>query len=284
METSVLKYPRISEVVDSLVAAGGGRVTYDTGCGGREMLIAASARLAVETNTPLTIVEGRILHSEVRAFVSELQPDIRCAVISAEEAAWQPAGSITGVLAVHADVLRYADVREPLLAMARSADHLVVARHDYSDTTLDSLAAPGLELRYGDLMPTVPQNSGPRYAPTVPQNSSPRPEVFERRETALRSGAIPEDAPADRRWISPSGEARMHRVTRQLDQASEQDGPERSDPDEVSRRAEQVRAQQRQRAADYPAPPESDPGRPAPQAHEQAVVHQQNRPQGPGLS
>ncbi|MFE9250937.1 hypothetical protein [Streptomyces sp. NPDC007088] len=161
MEPSVLNHPRIAGVVDALVAAGGGRVTYDTGCGGREMLIAAAAQLAAETDAPLTIVEARVLHSETRAFVRELQPDIRCAVISADEAALQPAGSIIGVLAVHADVLRDPDVRRPLLAMAHSASHLVVARHDYSDTTLDSLATPGLVLRASDLMPPPRPNPGP---------------------------------------------------------------------------------------------------------------------------
>lgn len=40
-------------------------------------------------------------------------------------------------------LLRDADVRKPLLAMAHSPDHLLVARHDYSDTTLDALATPG---------------------------------------------------------------------------------------------------------------------------------------------
>ncbi|MEH6377790.1 hypothetical protein V7793_26145, partial [Streptomyces sp. KLMMK] len=110
MDSSVLKHPRIAGVVETLVAAGGGCITYDVGGGGRETLIAAGARLAAETNTPLTIVEARALHSEVRALVGELQPEVRSAVISAEEAALQPAGSIGGVLAVHADVLRDADV------------------------------------------------------------------------------------------------------------------------------------------------------------------------------
>ncbi|MEU3872595.1 MULTISPECIES: hypothetical protein [Streptomyces] len=157
MDSSVLKHPRIAEVVETLVAAGGGRITYDVGGGGREMLIAAGARLAAETNTQVTIVEARSLHSDVRAFVREVQPEARSAVISAEEAALQPVGSINGVLAVHADVLRDADVRKPLLAMAHSADHLLVARHDYSDTTLDALATPGIVLRLRDLMPPAPR-------------------------------------------------------------------------------------------------------------------------------
>lgn len=157
MDSSVLKYPRIEEAVETLVDAGGGRITYDIGGGGRETLLAAAARLAARTKAPLTIVEARSLHSAVRAFVHEVQPTVRSAVISAEEAALQPSGSINGVLAVHADVMRDADVRQPLLAMAHSADHLLVARHDYSDTTLDALATPGLVLRLRDLMPSAPR-------------------------------------------------------------------------------------------------------------------------------
>lgn len=283
MDSSVLKDPRIAGIVDSLVAAGGGRVTYDTGCGGREMFIAAGAHLAAETGAQLTILEARVLHSEVRAFVRELQPDVRSAVISADEAALQPAGSVTGVLAVHADVLRDSDVREPLLAMARSADHLVVARHDYSDTTLDSLATPGLVLRRHDLMPPVTQNPGPR------------PGVAERREAATRPGTIasgPRALAAARLWTRLSSEERKQRFIRQLKQSAEQDRLEfdefaelvlNADPDEVRRRLEQLQDQQRQRAAEYPGPGHP-PGQDHGQDHgqEQAAAHQQQRPQGPG--
>ena len=285
MDSSVLKHPRIAGIVDSLVTAGGGRVTYDTGCGGREMLIAASARLAAETGAPLTIVESRSLHSEVRDFVCELQPDVRSAVISADEVALQPAGSITGVLAVHADVLRDADARRPLLAMAHSACHLVVARHDYSDATLDSLATPGLVLRAHDLMPTAIQSR------------ELRPGVAERREAATRSDAIPPGLLAlavDRRWVPTSSDERKQRFIRQfnqqLNQAVEQDRLEaekfadevlNADPDDVRRRIEQLKEQAEQRIADYPAP---GPCRPASHDHgaEQTATHQQHRPQGPG--
>lgn len=269
MEPSVLNHPRIAGVVDTLVAAGGGRVTYDTGCGGREMLIAAAAQLAAETDAPLTIVEARVLHSETRAFVREVQPDIRCAVISADEAALQPAGSITGVLAVHADVLRDPDVRHPLLAMAHSASHLVVARHDYSDTTLDSLATPGLVLRASDLMPPARPNPGPYTG------------VGEGRQAGW---------PGDPRWAPPSREEREQRFIRQFRGGQAEQGTlsfeefaelMHPDPDEFRRRIEQVRDQQQQRAADYPAPA---PRRPATHdhGHEQAAAHQQHHPHSPG--
>ncbi|MGW3930381.1 hypothetical protein ACWECC_20100 [Streptomyces microflavus] len=212
MDSSVLKHPKIAEVVDSLFVAGGGRVTYDIGGGGREILLAAGARLAAETNAELTIVESPVLHSEIRSFVRELQPEVRCAVISATEAALQPAGSINGVLAVHADVLRDADVRRPLLAMAHSADRLVVARHDYSDTTLDALATPGLVVRLRDLMPPAPQD------------------------------------PSAVRWTAPAMEERKQRVIRQLNQRllPEQDVEDFAelmqnvDPDEVRNRIAQM--------------------------------------------
>ncbi|WP_331732385.1 hypothetical protein OG613_47910 (plasmid) [Streptomyces sp. NBC_00015] len=278
MDSSVLKHSRIAEIVNSLVAARGGRVTYDTGCGGREMLIAAGAHLAAETGAQLTIVEARVLHSEVRALVHELQPGIRSAVISADEAALQPAGTTTGVLAVHADVLRNADVREPLLAMAHSADHLLVARHDYSDTTLDSLAAPGLVLRSEDLMLTATPPPGPR------------PGAAERRATTIPPGLYA--LVAARRSTPPSSEERKQRFLQQLNEASEEqklgfDELAREvlseDPAEVRQRLEQLKEQGQQRAADYPAP---GPGRPADRGHghgeEQSAAHQQHRPHGPG--
>lgn len=265
MDSSVLKHPKIAEVIDSLVAAGGGRVTYDIGGGGREILLAAGARLAAETNAPLMIVESPVLHSEVRAFVRELQPEVRSAVISADEAALQPAGSIKGVLAVHADVLRDADVRQPLLAMAHSADQLVVARHDYSDTTLDSLATPGLVVRLRDLMPPP----------------APRPD------------------PIAVRWTPPAMEERKQRVIRQLNQRllPEQDGPsvedfaelmQNVDPDEVRSRIAQMQEKYaglselaRHQLVSRPARRPRDARE---HGQEQSAPHQQQDTHRPGLT
>lgn len=250
MEPSVLNHPRIAEVVDTLVAAGGGRVTYDTGGGGREMLIAAGAQLAAETRAPLTIVEARVLHSEIRAFVREMQPDIRCAVISADEAALQPAGSVNGVLAVHADVLRDADVRQPLLAMAHSADHLVVARHDYSDTTLDALATPGLVLRLRDLMPP-----GPRPNPVA---------VRERKQRFIRQLNAQKDA------MSFEDLAEMMQNV---------------DPDEVRNRIAQIQekyAGLSELARQQLAAPRTRDARE--HGQEQSAAHQQQGSQRPGLT
>ncbi|WP_246095967.1 hypothetical protein [Streptomyces botrytidirepellens] len=158
--------------------------------------------------------------------------------------------------------------------MAHSAEHLVVARHDYSDTTLDALATPGLVLRYQDLMPTVTPDP------------EPGPGVMERREAATRGPYLLD--PARRRPSSPLSEERKERFIQQLNQASEQDDLEfeelmdlalSGDPDGVRRRIQQMQDQQRQRAADNPGP---DSDRPAGHGQEQAAVHQQHRPQGPG--
>ncbi|MEU7031890.1 hypothetical protein AB0A60_34985 [Streptomyces sp. NPDC046275] len=262
MDSSVLKHPRIAEAVEALVDAGGGRLTYDVGGGGRETLLAAAARLAAQTNAPLTIVEARSLHSDVRAFVREVQPEARSAVIAAEEAALQPAGSISGVLAVHADVLRDADVRKPLLAMAHSADHLLVARHDYSDTTLDTLATPGLVLRLSDLMP-----SAPRPAPITL-----RPPPMDM-SVALR---LVRQANRD---VLPDQDLVV------FDEMAEV--LKRTDPAEIRQRVGELRSKyeatielaRQRRAAIAP----TDPARaPRDQGQEQSAAHQQHRSQGTG--
>ncbi|MCQ1582425.1 hypothetical protein [Streptomyces parvus] len=263
MDSSVLNYPRIAEAVETLVDAGGGRITYDIGGGGRETLLAAAARLAAQTNAPLTIVEARSLHSDVRAFVREVQPEARSAVIAAEEAALQPAGSINGVLAVHADVLRDADVRKPLLAMAHSADHLLVARHDYSDTTLDALATPGLVLRLRDLMP-----SAPRPAPIT---LTPPP-----MDMSVALGLVQQ---ANRDVLPDQVEV--------FDEMAEV--LKRTDPAEVKQRVGELRSKyeatielaRRRRAATGPT---DLPRTPLDHGQEQSAAHQQHRSQGTGLT
>ncbi|MFB7836230.1 hypothetical protein [Streptomyces sp. NPDC056056] len=140
MDTSMLRTPLIAQTVEALVEDGGGLITYEQGMGGREALVAAAAALAARNGSPLTIVESVILHEETRAAVAALQPGVQCTVISAQDAAFQPPSAPGSVLAVHADLLRDPIAREPLLELARSADHLLVARHDYSDPSLDSLA------------------------------------------------------------------------------------------------------------------------------------------------
>ncbi|MET7489526.1 hypothetical protein [Streptomyces sp. NPDC005538] len=264
METKILKHPLIAQTVAAIVAEGGGRVEYDTGGGGREVLIAASAQLAAATNAQLTIVESRVLHSEIRSLVRELQPEVSSAVLSADEAALQPAGSINGVLAVHADVLRDPRVRRPLLAMARSADHLVVARHDDSDTTLDDLAAPVHPLRIRDLVPPPRPNPGPRL------------DVLPAGLRDLVAARWTESQELKQRFIDEFKPGAI--ATRQDGDAELLQG---IDPDELGRRVEQVRDQQRQRAEEHPAPGRQHQ---APHVHsqEQSAAHQQQGPHGVG--
>jgi hypothetical protein len=156
-------------------------------------------------------------------------------------------------------------VRQPLLAMARSADHLVVARHDDSDATLDDLAGPVHALRIRDLMPPPRPNPGPRL------------DMF----------------PAGLRDLVAAHWAQsLERKQWFIDQfkpeaiASRQDGDEFAellqgiDPEELERRVEQVRDQQRQRAEEHPTPGRHGQ---APHAHsqEQSAGHQQG-PHGVG--
>lgn len=137
----MLHHPLVARTVEALVADGGGLIAYERGTGGRETLVAAAAALAARNGAPLTIVESPALHDDTRATVAKLHPEVRCTVITAQDAALQPPPSPGSVLAVHADLLRNPAVREPVLELARAADHLLVARHDYSDPTLDRLAS-----------------------------------------------------------------------------------------------------------------------------------------------
>lgn len=144
----MLRHPMVVQTVEALVADGRGLITYELGMGGRETLVAAAATLAARNRSPLTIVESPVLHEDTSATVAELQPDVQCTVISARDAALQPPPAPGSVLAVHADLLRDPTVRVPLLVLAHATDHLLVARHDYSDPTLDSLAGPVHRLDY----------------------------------------------------------------------------------------------------------------------------------------
>ncbi|MFJ4609527.1 hypothetical protein [Streptomyces griseus] len=148
MDITMLHHPMVAEAVEALVADGGGLIAYEQGMGGREALVAAAAALAARNNSPLTIVEATVLHDDTRATVARLQPDVRCTVISAQDTALQPPPSPGSVLAVHADLLGDPAVRRPVLELARAADHLLVARHDYSDPALDHLAGPSHRLDY----------------------------------------------------------------------------------------------------------------------------------------
>ncbi|MFG2767828.1 hypothetical protein [Streptomyces rubiginosohelvolus] len=140
MDITMLHHPVVARTVEALIADGGGLIAYEQGMGGREALVAAAAALAARNGAPLTIVESPVLHDDTSATVTKLHPEVRCTVISAQDAALQPPLSPGSVLAVHADLLRGPVVREPVLELARAADHLLVARHDFGDPALDRLA------------------------------------------------------------------------------------------------------------------------------------------------
>lgn len=167
MDTSMLRHPLIAQTVEALVADGRGVVTYDQGMGGRETLVAAAAALAARTGAPLTIVESSVMHDDTRATVAALQPDVHCTVISARDAERQPAPTPGAVLAVHADQLIHPADRRPLLDLARATDHLLVARHTYSDTTLDDLAGPAHTLDHREFMRLGPVPNDPRIVAAV---------------------------------------------------------------------------------------------------------------------
>ncbi|MET9012550.1 hypothetical protein ABZX74_16745 [Streptomyces olivaceoviridis] len=57
-----IDHPEEAQLVDSLVASGGGHVTYEFGAPGRQIAVAAGAHLAARTGTPLTVIDFRHLH------------------------------------------------------------------------------------------------------------------------------------------------------------------------------------------------------------------------------
>ncbi|MFE4304856.1 hypothetical protein ACFRR6_02070 [Streptomyces sp. NPDC056891] len=219
MDTSMLRTPLIAQTVEALVADGGGLITYEQGMGGRETLVAAAAALAARNGSPLTVVESVVLHEETRATVAALQPGVQCTVISARDAALQPPSAPGSVLAVHADLLRDPIAREPLLELARGADHLLVARHDNSDPSLYSLAGTAYRLDQSSFIAAANKASA-RWAQTF--------------------------APT---YVPPPIEQRDGRLTRQAAAA----GGDRIDLTEYFERKQRLIAQLNQRTTDGPA-------------------------------
>ncbi|MFE0349515.1 hypothetical protein [Streptomyces griseoluteus] len=155
--------------------------------------------------------------------------------------------------------------------MAHTAGHLLVARHDYSDTTLDALAAPRPAIRGKDLMQHARPNPGPYLGVGV----------------GRVAGAGTD--PVDVHWTPPSRHQREQRFLRQNRGGPTDDdtlGFEEfdtlmaPDPQELNRRIEQVLDEQQRRSTDYPAPRLQ---RPATHDHAQqeSAAHQQHF-QGPG--
>lgn len=214
----MLHHPMVARTVEALVADGGGLIAYEQGMGGRETLVAAAAALAARNGAPLTIVEAPVLHDDTRATIAKLRPGVQCTVISAQDAALQPPPSPGSVLAVHADLLRNPAVRQPVLELARATDHLLVARHDYSDPTLDSLAGPSHRLDYQAYAAST-NASVEEWAHQFAPDYVPPP-MEQREGRAVRQDA---DSPATAMWATVL--ARKSRFIDQLNQPRA-DGPD----------------------------------------------------------
>lgn len=277
----VLTHPEAAQLVDSLVASGGGLVSYGFGAPGRQIAAAAGARLAADSGTSLTVVDSRHLLPQLRKVVDEVSPGLACALISAADAARQPR-STDGVLVLHAELLHDPRTREALLAMASTADSLIVASsYDFDEPALDALALPRFDFRHSELTPPIPHEPGQG------------PGVRERHETVRPSvGSSHPQEQVTAWWAAPAGERRQ-RLLQQISPEAEsgQDtlsydevvqAIQTTDLDEVRRRIERLQ-EQWQRAADHPVPA-LGPGRPAAHDHgqEQTAAHQQHSPQGPG--
>ncbi|MEH6376245.1 hypothetical protein V7793_18235 [Streptomyces sp. KLMMK] len=225
MDTSMLRHPLIARAVETLVADGGGVVTYYPGWGGREILAAAGARLAARTRTPLTIVDHGDLHADISAAVAELQPAVDCRVTNAWDAASQPPEP-GGVLAVHTDQLIRRAARQSMRDLAQAASHVVVVGDRYFYTTLDDLAGPEHQLIDPYLhvlaMPTEYLHLAEWEAAPHLGADTPGPQPAERTEAMNRSAE--QRAAALRDWLVKGAQdraaaPRQPRAPHQQDQA-----------------------------------------------------------------
>ncbi|MER5888063.1 hypothetical protein ABT160_29950 [Streptomyces sp. NPDC001941] len=268
-----IDHPEAAQLVDSLVAAGGGLVAYDVGAPGREIAVAAGARLAARTGTTLTVIDFRHLLPQAGAIVAREQPDLSFTPLPAAEAVRHPERNTGGVLVVHADLLHDPDTCEALLQRAEAAGSLIMASHTGPDESL---------------LGALP---GPRFVVSAPgtmppaQPNTPAPEIHWRIPAA--NGTSPADS------IFAGMAQRRERMIRQLQQEvldarAPGTGEDSStalgelteaDLAELASLLARVQRQQAQRAADYPDPgPEHKPTHDHGQA--QATAHQQQGPQG----
>lgn len=170
LDASKLEHPLIRDCLDALVERRGGLVVYDQGMGGRETLVAASARIAAATGKSLTIIDEEPLRVSTARLIEELGP-VEHTFLSPTQAAHWPRGfDPDGVLAIHADVLRDPALLGPLHAAAQETartGHLVIARHSYGSTSLDPHAAQVRQLRVADFLPSA-TTPGPSDGPDEP--------------------------------------------------------------------------------------------------------------------
>ncbi|MEH6376249.1 hypothetical protein V7793_18255 [Streptomyces sp. KLMMK] len=267
-----INHPEAAQLVDSLVASGGGLVSYEFGAPGRQIAVAAGAHLAARTGTSLTVIDFRHLLPQIRAIVAELHPDLTCRLMPAGEAVQHPERNTDGVLVVHADLLH-----DP-----GTADRLIVAScADVDEPVLNTLAGPRFVVSARALMPPVPANAS---APEIRRRfeafiGTPYSDRFterrERQERFVRQLKQGDPGEHDRVGVEEFTEAfSFEELTRAVQNA---------DPDELRRRIARVQEQQGQRTAGYPAP-----GSPQQvtrdHGQEQSAAHQQQGPQGIGLT
>ncbi|MFD3657631.1 hypothetical protein [Streptomyces sp. NPDC058620] len=169
-------------------------------------------------------MEAPVLHDDISATVAKLQPDVQCTVISPKDAARQPLPAPGSVLAVHADMLRDPTVRQPVLELARAVDHLLVARHDSSDPTLDSLAGSAHRLDYQAYTAAANESFeglAQSFAPNCSFTPNYVPPPMEQREGRVaRQGAA--ESPSPDMWAAAF--ARKRRLIDELNQRPT-DGP-----------------------------------------------------------
>ncbi|WP_435059665.1 hypothetical protein [Streptomyces sp. bgisy060] len=274
-----IDHPEAAQLVDSLVASGGGHVAYEFGAPGRQIAVAAGAHLAARTGMPLTVIDFRHLLPQIRTTVTELHPDLICTPMAAGEAVQHPERNTGGVLVVHADLLHDPGTREALLARAAAADRLIVASRSDTDTSvLRTLPGPRFAVSARAPRPPVPPKaSGPdihrRFAAAIGTSYPDRfAELEERQQRFVRQ--LKQGTPGEHYT------AGAEEFTETVSFEDLAEAVQNADPDELRRRIARLHDQQGQRAAANPAPQQTtrDHGQ------AQSAAHQQQGYQRPGLT
>ncbi|MGW3930382.1 hypothetical protein ACWECC_20105 [Streptomyces microflavus] len=179
-----------AQLVDSLVASGGGLVSYELGGPGKEIALAAGAQLASESGRPLTVVDFRHQLPQISITIAELAPDLPCTLLPLGEAIEHPERFTGGILVLHSSLLHDAGTRKALLALAGTADSVIVAaRADVDQSVLNALpgsrfvaGAPEPMQRPGRLDP--PPGIDMRFEAVA--NADPFAGLKERKERFIR--------------------------------------------------------------------------------------------------
>ncbi|MGW6202078.1 hypothetical protein ACWF9B_00260 [Streptomyces sp. NPDC055089] len=132
-----------AQLVDSLVASGGGLVSYELGAPGQEIALKAGVQLASEGGRSLTVVDFQHLLPQVQDTITELAPDLPCTLLPLGRAVEHPERFTGGILVLRSGLLHDADIRKALLALAGTADSVIVAaRADVDQSVLNTLPGP----------------------------------------------------------------------------------------------------------------------------------------------